>query len=124
MESLKRINSRIKSPPNIRRRVALFLFIAIVIYALWNARNLILGPRIEVLEPEDGATVSSSTLIVKGIIKNGSFISLDGRQIYTDKLGVFSEEILPNIGYNVLEIEAIDRFGKKKSKIIRFYYNN
>lgn len=116
--------SRIKSSPNIRRKIALLLFIAIVIYAVWNARNLILGPRIEVLEPEDGALISSPTLIVKGTVKNGSFISLNGRNIFTDNNGIFSEEILPQYGYNVMKIEAQDRFGKRTEKLIRFYYKN
>ncbi len=117
------MNPRIKSTPNWRIKITLLLFTAIVVYAIWNAKNLILGPRIDVLEPIDGSLLSSNTVLIKGVVKNGSFISLNGRQIFTDDMGIFLEEILPLKGYNVVEISAQDRFDKKRSKIIRFYYN-
>lgn len=99
------------------------MFLIIVIYTLWNARNLIQGPQLEIMEPENGALITSKTLFIKGVAKNSSFIGLNGRQIFTDKEGVFMEEILPQDGYNVLEMTAQDRFGKKTSEIIKFYYN-
>jgi hypothetical protein len=116
------MSPRISTGLNIKKRLAIFLFSAIAIYAVWNARNLIMGPVIEVIEPQVGATIDSKTLIVKGIIKNGSFISLDGRQIFTDKAGIFREEILPRLGVNAIEIRAEDRFGKEKIKRIEFYF--
>ena len=108
----------------VRKKVVLFVFAVIVIYAIWNGRHLILGPQIDIISPEDGARVTRETLTIKGVIKNGSFISLNGRQIFTDQEGLFSEEILPYHGYNIVEIIIEDRFRKKKVKIIRFHYNN
>ncbi|MEK7117833.1 MAG: hypothetical protein AAB861_03615 [Patescibacteria group bacterium] len=107
-----------------KKRGLLLLFSIIVIYALWNARNLIQGPKLEIMEPKKGALITSRTLFVKGVAKNSSFIELNGRQIFTDKDGMFMEEILPQGGYNVLKMTAQDRFGKKTSEIIKFYYND
>ena len=115
---------RIKEAPNIRKRIIFFASAVIIIYAVWNGRNLILGPRIAILSPEDGIALDSKPVVVSGIVKNGSFISLNGRQIFTDQTGLFREEILPLPGYNILEATAEDRFGKKTVKTIRFYYNN
>ena len=114
---------QIKTTPNIRKRIVLVLFAAIIIYALWNGRNLIRGPQIDILSPKDGAVATEQTVKIEGLAKNVSFISLNGRQIFTDKEGLFNEEILPHRGYNIVEMTAEDRFGEKISKRIRFYYN-
>jgi hypothetical protein len=118
------MNPRIKSAPNWRKRITLLLFSVVLVYAVWNARNLILGPQIEIFEPENGITVSSKTIQIKGVAINSSFLSLNGRQIFTDESGIFSEEILPEVGYNTIEIRAEDRFGKKINRIIKFYHDN
>lgn len=114
---------QIKTAPNIRKRIVIALFGAILIYAFWNARNLISGPQIDILSPKDGAMVSEQTVKIEGLAKNISFISMNGRQIFTDKNGLFNEEILPHRGYNIAEFTAEDRFGKKIVKQIKFYYN-
>lgn len=113
---------KINNVPDWRKRFVLFLFVISIFYAIWNARNLILGPQIDIFEPHDGVELESKTVFVKGTVKNASFISLNGRQIFIDNNGLFSEEVLPNLGYNVIEMKAEDRFGKKINKTIRFYY--
>lgn len=107
----------------VRKKIALFLFSAIIVYALWNGRNLIRGPQIDILSPQDGAMPTEKIVKIEGLAKNISFITLNGRQIFTDKEGFFSEELLPYHGYNIIEINAEDRFGKKIVKQIKFYYN-
>lgn len=107
---------------NLRRKIVWIIFVVIIFYAFWNGRNLILGPSIDLLEPKDGATIILNPVLIKGMAKNASFISLNSRPIFTDKVGVFSEEILLREGYNVLEIEAADRFGKKTKEVVRLYY--
>jgi hypothetical protein len=106
-----------------RKKIVLLLFATMVIYALWNARSLIAGPQIDILSPGDGGLILEQTIKVEGVAKNVSFITLNGRQIFTDKEGLFDEEILPHRGYNIIEINAEDRFGKNISRQIKFYYN-
>ena len=41
-------------------------------------------------------------------------LNLNGRQIYTDKNGHFSEVVILFAGYNVLELKARDKFGREQ----------
>ena len=104
------------------RRYLFIIFLVLFIYAIWNGRNLILGPKIDIIEPNNGATVEVNPVPLKGIIQNASFISLNGRQIFTDNLGVFSEEVGLYPGYNVITLEVTDRFGKRALKKVELFY--
>jgi hypothetical protein len=45
-------------------------------------------------------------------VHGAAFVMLDGRKIYTDEGGRFSEEYLFASGLNILILTATDRFGK------------
>lgn len=91
---------------------------AIAGYSFFQARNLIRGPQIFLATPAEGATLASPLVAVKGIAKNVSFITLNGRQIFVDNDGNFDEELLLSPGYNQWKIEAKDKFGRIVSKRI------
>jgi hypothetical protein len=99
------------------KKIGIALFAIIVLYALWNGRNLILGPQIEVLP----LSSEENPINIQGKARNVSFLSLNGRQIFVDKEGKFSEEVLLLPGYNIITIEGRDRFGKTNSAVIKIY---
>lgn len=57
---------------------------------------------------------SSSLARVSGYAKNATFISLNGREIFIDKDGKFSEAISLISGFSVVTIKVEDKFGKSK----------
>lgn len=91
-------------------------------YAYYQAKDFIKGPQIIILSPQNGATVSSSLLEIKGIAKNIAFLEMDGRQIFADKEGNFTEELLLAKEYNIIEIKAEDKFNKKTKKLLEIIY--
>lgn len=99
------------------RKIGLAISAVIIAYALWNGRNLILGPSIKVI----ATNFPANPVTIKGLAKNVSFISLDDRQIFADKDGSFSEDVLLLPGYNIIKIEGEDRFGKKTEFILKLY---
>lgn len=105
------------------KKILIFLFIVILTYSVWNGRNFLIGPRIEITSPISGEVVSQNPINLSGIAKNVSFISLNGRQIFVDKDGNFREEVLLNPGENTLEIFSKDRFNKEKTKRLQLYNN-
>ena len=106
------------------RFAVLALFLVIVIcYSLFQARFLILGPRIEVTTPRDGATSLDELVIIDGYAKNAAWITLNGRQIFTDEKGFWSEKLLVNEGLSIMTIQARDRFGREKEKQVRIFLN-
>lgn len=92
------------------------LTLVIVSYSIFQAWKIIQGPVIEIYGPENGATFTQALIEVEGRAKNISFLNLDDRPIYTDKTGYFKEKILLSPGYNVIKIDASDKFKKYTEK--------
>jgi hypothetical protein len=84
--------------------------VAFVIYVLFQARFLLAGPQIFTASLP---TASEERLIVlEGQAKNIIRMSLNGRQIYTDKDGHFKEALVLENGYTVATLQAEDRYGR------------
>lgn len=98
--------------------VVLVTFLTISTYAYYEAGSLIKGPMIVVDYPQNGITVDSESINVSGTANNVSYINLNGRPIYTDSKGKFSEKIILSKGYNSLFIKAEDRMGKEKEETL------
>lgn len=102
-------------------KIGITVFVIILAYAVWNGRNLILGPSLKVLSPFPGEEISGNPVTVRGLAKNVSFISLNNKQIFVDKSGHFSEEVLLLPGINIIHINGKDRFGKEKVLSLELY---
>lgn len=88
----------------------------IVGYALFQASNLIRGPIIDIYTPQNGATYNSILIEIDGRARNIAYINLNGTKMFTDKDGYFSEKLLLSPGYNVVTLDATDKFGKHTEK--------
>ena len=101
------------------KRGSFILFITIVvIYSLFQTRNILFGPSIEIVSPINGETYNDPLLEVKGTAKSVKFLTLNDRPLFTDTNGNFEEKLLLAPGYNILKIEGTDKFGKKTKKIL------
>ena len=108
---------------NIRKFVILLSFFLVILYGVFNARNLILGPSIEIFTPLLPETeTTENTITLKGRVENMTFLSLNERPIFADTEGVFEEQLLLSPGFNIITLKAQDRFKKEVQKTIRVYY--
>lgn len=92
-------------------------------YFLYQARFMILGPIVEITAPSNGALVASSVVNVEGKAKNVAWISLNGRQIFTDEEGRWSEKLMVSPGPSTMTVKSRDRFGREVEKSIQIYAN-
>jgi hypothetical protein len=106
-----------------RRTLVIAFFTLLVLYILFQARFVILGPQIEIDTPKDNAALTSNIVTVSGTAQNVAYLSLDGRQIYTDKSGHWSEKLIAPPGISILELTGRDRFGRQTEKTIRVVLN-
>jgi hypothetical protein len=93
-----------------------------ILYIAWNGRNVLLGPRIEVLFPQNGETLEEPLLSINGKAANASFLTLNDKQIFVDNAGYFSERIALLPGINTIKIGSKDRFGETEEKILHVYF--
>jgi hypothetical protein len=91
--------------------VALFTVIGIFGYEkmsfIWN------GVKIQATLEQ---SASSSIAIVRGVADKATRITLNGREIFIDKDGNFSESISMLPGFSIVTLNAKDKFGKTAEK--------
>jgi hypothetical protein len=118
---MKKLVSKLNEIPP--RYVAIVIFFVLLAgYGLFQTKNLILGPNIAIASPANGAAVGLNPVEVKGQADRIAFISLNGEQIFTDKEGNFSQKLLLNHGYNIIKLEAQDKFGRTIEKVLNLVY--
>jgi hypothetical protein len=102
----------------IKKLFFVFLFFLILIYFSTKLFNLISGPRIKIYSPAPGEIIKSDTQIIFGNAQNAKTIKINGREIDIDEKGDFKEEIIIKSPYTLIVIDAIDKYGKKKEKVM------
>lgn len=107
---------------NVRRFVIILSVLLLVSYGIFNARNLIIGPTIEIFSPAKDMETRENVLTVSGRAQNIAFISLNEKPISINTDGLFQEKLLLSPGSNIIEIKARDRFKKEVQKTIIVYY--
>ena len=90
--------------------------------AYYNSERLRAGPSIEISIPANGVTVTSPSVTILGTVRNVSFLTLNGRQIYADDQGAIREQVLLAEGYNVLILKGTDRFGRSVEEELELIY--
>lgn len=102
--------------------VSLGVVALIVGYGAFKAKSLVEGPDIGIISPLNGATSTESMIELSGFAHNISFLTLNGDKIFTDESGAFKEKILLSYGYNIMTLEAKDRFGRTAQKTLQLIY--
>ena len=105
-----------------KRLIIIFLSVVFTVYVLFQARFLILGPQIWVTTPRDGDVVTSPVVDVSGRARNAAWLSLNGRQIFTDEKGLWSEKLLVSPGVSIMTLRARDRFGRESEETVRIIF--
>lgn len=113
---------KLKEGFNVRLFVIIASVLLLVSYGIFNARDLIMGPAVEIFSPTGNTETAENTIEIKGQAKNVTFISLNEKPISVDTEGLFEEKLLLSPGSNIIEIKARDRFKKEVVKIIKIYY--
>lgn len=107
---------------NIKRLIIIGSVLLLVSYGIFNARNLIMGPEIEIFSPNQNIETGQNVVAIKGKVKNMTFLSLNQKPIFVDMEGLFEEKLLLSPGSNIIEIKATDRFKNEIQKTIQVYY--
>ena len=110
------------------RFIKIISFSAIVLiilgYSYYQTKDYLKGPILELIEPANNSTHYQNDVTIKGYAKNISYISMNGRQIFTDQSGQFSEKILLSEGYNIIDISTEDKYERKNQKILKLVYKS
>jgi hypothetical protein len=92
-------------------------------YSMYQAQDFWAGPQVWVNTPANGIRTTSPLIHISGSAERISFLSLNGRQIYTDPNGRFSEALLLAPGYNIITLAARDAFGRDTEAHLRVIFD-
>jgi hypothetical protein len=98
------------------------LAVIVIIYSFLSFKDYIYGPQIIIYYPENGSTIATSTVIIKGRVLHIQDILLNNRPILIDKQGNFSETLLLFPGYNVSIFSAKDKFDRTTEYKLELVY--
>lgn len=102
----------IESTHKLRRLGILCFVLVMILYGLFQARNLLMGPVVLINTPKNGAMSAEALTTITGEARNISEITLNDRPILVDEEGYFEEQLLLPQGYTIMTLEARDRFGR------------
>lgn len=103
--------------------LALSTIAAVVLYVLFQARFILEGPQIDIASTSENPT-SNRMVIIEGTAQNIVRMTLNGRQIFTDKYGNFKEALVLENGYTIATLQAEDRYGRSSTQMREFVYKS
>ncbi|MFA5831193.1 MAG: hypothetical protein WC878_05180 [Candidatus Paceibacterota bacterium] len=98
------------------------LSVTVLGYSYFRTKDFLKGPVLEISAPKNGEIFDTALIKISGASKNLAFLNLDGRKIFTDKEGNWSEKLLLQPGLNIIEIQATDRFGREVKRTRQVVY--
>lgn len=113
------------APKQLFSTLVVGVFVGVIaFYSYYQSRAIIAGPTITVLTPTTGSVATTSLITVPGVVQHAQEITLQGRPIFIDLNGRFSEQLLLMNGYNIIELTAKDMEGRVDRKTIELVYNS
>lgn len=79
-------------------------------YSFFALKDVVQGPRIELTAPQSGYATTTPLSTVAGRVIRGSVLTLNGATTTLDLAGNFKESLLLSPGYNIMTLEAKDRY--------------
>jgi hypothetical protein len=97
----------------------IFLFLIIMIFGYEKMCFIWKGVKIEAtIEKKNDSSLAE----IKGRASKATYITLNGREIFVDRDGNFSESVSMLPGFSIITLHAKDKFGKTADKKFEVVY--
>ncbi|HWQ59863.1 MAG TPA: helix-turn-helix domain-containing protein [Candidatus Fimivivens sp.] len=104
------------------RGVVLSVIAVVVIgsfsYLYFQFQTFISEPRLVLLSPRDGDSLTVATTVVSGESDPRATVRINGGETTVDERGAFSEELSLTSGLNTIVITSENRFGKTRTRTV------
>jgi len=101
------------------KRGLIGLGIVIVVgYSYFALEGYVRGPRLELLNPINGVSTTTERITISGRAVHVNTLTINGATTSPDLAGNFSESLLLAPGYNIMRVDAQDRYGRRVEKTI------
>ena len=107
---------------NIKTALVITLFIVIGLVAFFKMKDLFRGVNLRVSGIPEGRT-SAPLLHISGKAKNATYVAINNRPIYIEPNGNYAESLLLLPGYNIITVQARDKFNNQSEKVYQLTLN-
>jgi hypothetical protein len=97
------------------------LFGSIAIFTYMKMNFVLTGVKLQAHVEKNG---NSPVIQVKGNAYGATYVTLNGREIYIEKDGSFTEDVVLLPGLSVLKLDTEDKFGNTTLKKFELVYKN
>lgn len=94
-------------------------FVFILFYILFVSKDILFGVQLKNINIKNGETYTEKLLYISGNAKNAINVSLNNHEIAIDQKGNWGETVALSTGYNIITLEAKDKFGNNDKKTFR-----
>ena len=91
--------------------VVFIIFISV--FMVFSYREAFFPPDLKIIYPTNNQTIKSYILTVKGQTSADSLVTVNGQKTIVDSSGNFSQSITLLPGQDNIEVDAVNKFGKK-----------
>ncbi len=107
--------------PNKLMVFAGILFLILLSGYIWYQFNFLIGSPNLVVKPSEDIVTKEENVLVSGKTDNGIDLTINGENMYIDSNGGFEKSIKLAAGLNVIEIQAVNNFGKVSKTILQIF---
>ncbi|OGG70066.1 hypothetical protein A3F27_03310 [Candidatus Kaiserbacteria bacterium RIFCSPHIGHO2_12_FULL_53_13] len=102
------------------RIVLSVFFLLVIIYAYYEARGFLYGPSINI--PSDVTVAHDPFVTIRGTADRIAGLYMNGKPVPVTEGGAFDEPYLLAIGYNRIVLQARDKYGRERERVIEIIY--
>lgn len=104
------------------KKLSLFLILScFLLFIIYKSTYRIAGPEVEIISPLFTNT-TEKIIYIEGKALNAQTLSINGYLTPQNTEGLFQKPLILSLGYNIIVVEAKDRFGKIKKLELPIYY--
>ncbi len=105
-------------------RIGIFggLFLFIILYTFFQTKAISRGVDLHIEGLVDGAALAEDIVSISGKATHATHLLINGKETVIDENDNFALELALSPGYNIITIEAEDRFEKKTKEVYRVLY--
>ena len=97
--------------------ILLFVFASFT-YLYIEVNNFVSKPRLSIVSPVDGSTVTGSSTHVTGIAEKDALVFINDQPVLVSEKGEFSEDVGLKSGLNIINVKARSKFNKEDTKSV------
>lgn len=93
--------------------IGILVFLLLIGYIVFQYRYVLIDPPLNIKSPDEMETISSSTFSVEGHTDSQVTVFIGDESVLVDQDGNFKKEIVSFSGENIIDVKAVNRFGRE-----------